>query len=90
MADQAATEKYSSTGYKRFVPLREFTHKDEQRNLQGPCVWHDMHAGKSYYAGENWEQGPPSLASGDVGRELRCQPPSRAYRQNYDAIDWSK
>jgi len=90
VANQTATQKYSSTGHKRFVPLREFVAKDEQRNLCGPEVWHDMHDNKTYYAGDNWEHPPPDLPSGDVGRELRCQPPSRAYRHNYDGIDWGK
>lgn len=83
-----ASAKYNPThGFHRYMPLREFVAKDPvTRELQGPAVWHDFGENKTFYAGNNWEKAPPSLPTGDPGREPRCQLPSRAYREKYAAI----
>lgn len=86
----ASAKRNPTQGYQRYMPLREFTGKDAQRQMQGPPVWHDFQRNRSYAAGENWEQAPPRLPSGDPGGEPRCQPPSKAYLERYDMIDWSR
>lgn len=86
MANQTVFEKYSSTGMRRFVALREAHGKIPGGSPVGPCVWYDMHANRSYPAGENWEKPPPDLPSGDVGKEPRAKPPGQAYRDNYQKI----
>jgi hypothetical protein len=84
-----AGSKHNPTqGYQRYMPLREFTGKDAQRQMHGPHVWHDFQTNRTYDAGPNWEQPPPRLPSGDPGGEPRCQPPSQAYRERYAWIDW--
>lgn len=83
------TQKRNLTqGYGRYMPLREAQGKDVNGNVVGAEVWHDFKENRSYYAGENWENAPPRLESGDPGGEPRCKPPSELYRQNYDRIDW--
>lgn len=80
------TQKRSTDGFKRYMPLREFQGRGPNGEHIGTPVWHDTHANKSYAAGPGWSQPPPALPSGDVGREPRCQLPSRAYREKYKAI----
>ena len=88
--NQPAHAKRNQTqGYHRYMPLKEFTGKNAKRELQGNCVWHDFGSNKSFDAGQNWEKAPPGLPSGDPGAEPRCQPPSEAYREHYELIDWS-
>lgn len=80
------TQKYGTHGYHRYLPLREYDGKNAQREHVGRAAWVDMHTEKSYPAGENWEKPPPTLPTGDAGREPRCAPPSAAYRANYARI----
>ena len=82
-------QKYSASIGKRVVPLREFSGRGRNGELQGPCVWHDMHTNRTVPAGENWEQPPPDLPSGDQGRLPSCLPPSERYRTNFAKIDWA-
>ena len=84
------TQKYSTDGYKRFKALREFDGRDAHGNLVGREAYVDMHTLRAYPAGPNWQFDPPDLPSGDPGRELRCQPPSRVYRENFGKIDWER
>ena len=84
--NETVGQKYSTTGHQRFVPLREYDGKDAQGNHTGREAWVDMHTQKAYEGGPNWEKAPPLLPSGDPGRELRCRPPSRAYRDKYAKI----
>ena len=82
-------QKYSASIGKRMVPLREFSGRGHNGELQGPCVWHDMHTNTSYDGGENWETPPPDLPSGDQGKLPSYLPPSERYRDNFTKIDWS-
>lgn len=85
-----AQQKYGTSIGKRFLPLREFVGKGRDGALQGPCVWHDMHENRTFPAGENWQTPPPDLPSGDQGKLPASLPPSAAYRQHFEQIDWSK
>ena len=80
----------------RFWPMREALGKDRQGQMQTREIYVDMHSAP---AGEektiHWGDGghndtPPSLPSGDPGREAVWQPPSETYRQNFAKIDWSQ
>lgn len=88
--NQSVGQRYGTTVGKRWVALREYQGKDANGALAGPAIYHDFHTNRTVHAGEQWEIPPPDLPSGDQGRLPSYLPPSAAYRQHYEKIDWSQ
>ena len=97
MGNQTLDQKVGAKASERYWPMRQMMGKDKDGKPITQEAYVDMHshAGASgdekliHFGQGGWNDTPPDLPSGDPGRELRHQPPSQQYRENYGKIDWS-